>query len=219
LLSSPDALRVIAEIAAGTIEQIMLSQRVDKLASIELKGALILPSIACRLNLPCLVVRKEDKAYGVKGRIVGSEVAQSDNILFFDDVITYSSGFKKLSQIHYWLPVELVDQLVLESEFLLSRKLASTPSKQLSEQMLIKLPGTMFIRVGQGGAAGSGDPKMFQFPLTASQTSGNLPEGMSSTQLTEKHGYKLSPAGESPSMPLGFRFSDGLLELDSRKQL
>jgi hypothetical protein len=29
----------------------------------------------------------------------------------------------------------------------------------------------------------------------------------------------LSPAGESPSMPLGFRFSDGLLKLDSRKQL
>jgi hypothetical protein len=42
---------------------------------------------------------------------------------------------------------------------------------------------------------------------------------MGSAQLTEKHGHKLSPAGESPSMPLGFRFSDGLLKLDSRKQL
>jgi hypothetical protein len=43
--------------------------RIDKLASIELKGALILPSIACRMNLPCTVVRKEEKAYGATGRI------------------------------------------------------------------------------------------------------------------------------------------------------
>jgi hypothetical protein len=81
------------------------------------------------------------------------------------------------------------------------------------------LPGTVLIRISQGGAAGSGDTKVFQLPLTTSQASGNLPEGMSSTQLTEKHGHKLSPAGESPSVSLGFRFSDCLLELDSRKQL
>ncbi len=111
------------------------------------------------------------------------------------------------------------DQLVLESKFLLSRNLASTSIKQLNKQMLIELPGTVLIRIGQGGSAGSGDTKMFQFPLTASQPSSNLSEGMGSAQLTEKHGYKLSPASESPSVPLGFRFSDCLLKLDSRKQL
>ena len=111
------------------------------------------------------------------------------------------------------------DQFVFEPDFLLRRKLTSASVEQLSKQMLIKLPGTVLIRIGQGGAAGGGDSKMLQLPLTASEASGNLPERMGSAQLTEKHGHKLSPAGESPSMPLGFRFSDGLLKLDSRKQL
>jgi orotate phosphoribosyltransferase len=43
------------------------------------------------------VVRKEDKAYGVTGRIAGAEVAQGDGILFFDDVI--SEGLSKLEGI------------------------------------------------------------------------------------------------------------------------
>jgi len=111
------------------------------------------------------------------------------------------------------------DQFVLESEFLLPWKLASTSVEQLIKQVLVKLPGAVLIRIGQGGAAGSGDTQVFQLPLTASQAPGNLPEGMGSAQLTEKHGHKLAPTGESPSMSLGFRFSDGLLELDSRKQL
>jgi len=111
------------------------------------------------------------------------------------------------------------DQFVFESEFRLSRKLAPTSVEQLNKQMLIKLPGTVLIRIGQGGAAGGRDTQVFEFPLTASQTPGNLPEGMGSAQLTEQHGHKLSPTGESPSMPFGFRFSDRLLELDSRKQL
>ena len=75
----------------------MISDRIDKLASIELKGALIVPSIACKLNLPCIVVRKEEKAYGVTGRIAGADVAKGDNILFFDDVI--SEGLSKIEGI------------------------------------------------------------------------------------------------------------------------
>jgi orotate phosphoribosyltransferase len=97
LLSSPKELRNIAEIAADTIGQIMVSERIDKLASIELKGALILSSIVCKVNLPCVVVRKEEKAYGVTGRIAGAEVAQGENILFFDDVV--SEGLSKLEGI------------------------------------------------------------------------------------------------------------------------
>ena len=97
LLSSPEQLCAIAEVAAEQVRQIMLSDRIDKLASIELKGALIMPSIACKVNLPCVVVRKEEKAYGVTGRIAGADIAKGDNILFFDDVI--SEGLSKVEGI------------------------------------------------------------------------------------------------------------------------
>ena len=97
LLSSPKQLCSIADLAAEQVKQIMVSVRIDKLASIELKGALIVPSIACKLNVPCIVVRKEEKVYGVTGRIAGADVAKGDNILFFDDVI--SEGLSKIEGI------------------------------------------------------------------------------------------------------------------------
>jgi orotate phosphoribosyltransferase len=97
LLSSPEQLCVVAEVAAEQVRRIMVSDRIDKLASIELKGALIVPSIACKVNLPCVVVRKEEKAYGITGRIAGADVAKGDNILFFDDVI--SEGLSKVEGI------------------------------------------------------------------------------------------------------------------------
>ena len=97
LLSAPKELCNIAEKAACEIRNIMAIDKIDKLASIELKGALILPSIACKVNLPCVVARKEEKAYGVTGRIAGAEIAKGDNILFFDDVV--SQGLSKLEGI------------------------------------------------------------------------------------------------------------------------
>jgi orotate phosphoribosyltransferase len=97
LLSSPKELCNIAEKAACEMRNIMAVDKIDKLASIELKGALILPSIACKVNLPCIVVRKEEKAYGVTGRIAGAEVVKGENILFFDDVV--SEGLSKLEGI------------------------------------------------------------------------------------------------------------------------
>lgn len=97
LLSSPKQLCLIADLAAEQIKRIMVSERIDKLASIELKGALIVPSIACKVNLPCIVVRKEEKAYGVTGRIAGADVAEGDNVLFFDDVV--SEGLSKIEGI------------------------------------------------------------------------------------------------------------------------
>lgn len=97
LLSKPKHLCTIAEIAAETIKCIMANDKIDKLASIELKGALIVPSIACKVDLPCVIVRKEDKAYGVTGRIAGADVVQGDNILFFDDVV--SEGLSKIEGI------------------------------------------------------------------------------------------------------------------------
>lgn len=97
LLSSPTQLCVVAEAAAATVKQLMECERINKLASIELKGALIVPSIACTLNLPCVIVRKEVKAYGVTGRTAGADVVEGDSILFFDDVI--SEGLSKVEGI------------------------------------------------------------------------------------------------------------------------
>jgi len=99
LLSSPKQLCSVAEVAAQQVRQIMVSDKIDKLASIELKGALIVPSIACKTNLPCIIVRKEEKAYGVTGRIAGADIAKGDNILFFDDVI--SEGLSKIEGIKH----------------------------------------------------------------------------------------------------------------------
>lgn len=97
LLSSPKDLCNIAEIAACEIRNLMAIDRINKLASVELKGALVLPSIGCQVGLPCVIVRKEEKAYGVTGRIAGAEVVKGDHILFFDDVI--SEGLSKVEGI------------------------------------------------------------------------------------------------------------------------
>jgi uridine monophosphate synthetase len=97
VLAAPEQLCVLADIAAKKIKEISSADHIDKLASIELKGALIVPSVACKLNLPCVIVRKEEKAYGVTGRIAGADVEKGDNILFFDDVI--SEGLSKVEGV------------------------------------------------------------------------------------------------------------------------
>jgi orotate phosphoribosyltransferase len=97
VLSAPKQLDVIAEVAAEKIKEITKTDPINKLASIELKGALIVPSIGIKLDLPCIIVRKEEKAYGVTGRIAGAEVTKGDNVLFFDDVI--SEGLSKIEGI------------------------------------------------------------------------------------------------------------------------
>lgn len=97
VLSAPQHFCTIADAAAEKIKQIMAAEPITKLASIELKGALIVPSVACRLNLPCIIVRKEEKAYGVRGRIAGADAAKGDSVLFFDDVI--SEGLSKVEGV------------------------------------------------------------------------------------------------------------------------
>jgi orotate phosphoribosyltransferase len=97
LLSSPRDLCTLVDIASERIRNISTSNRVDKLASIELKGALLLATIGCKTNLPCAVVRKEEKEYGATGRIAGADVIRGEHILFFDDVI--SEGLSKLEGI------------------------------------------------------------------------------------------------------------------------
>ncbi|MEM2098485.1 MAG: hypothetical protein QXU99_01890 [Candidatus Bathyarchaeia archaeon] len=99
LLSSPHAFCEIVEIAADIVKQVMGFDRITKLASIELKGALIIPSIACKVGIPCLVVRKENKAYGVTGRLAGAPLNSDDCVLFFDDVL--SEGSSKLEGLKF----------------------------------------------------------------------------------------------------------------------
>src|SRR4030065_566441 len=61
VLTSPEDLCRLADVAAERVKQIATTSKIDKLATIELKVALILPSIACRTNLPSVIVRKEAK--------------------------------------------------------------------------------------------------------------------------------------------------------------
>ena len=97
LLASPKDLCTITELAAEKITALRATENIDKLASIELKGALIVPSIACKVDLPCIIVRKEAKAYGVTGRIAGADACKGDHVLFFDDVV--SEGLSKIEGV------------------------------------------------------------------------------------------------------------------------
>lgn len=97
LLASPKDFGAVADVAVEEIRKLLLSARVDKLASIELKGALMLPTLGFKLSLPCVVVRKESKSYGVTGRTAGASVTKGEHVLFFDDVV--SEGLSKLEGI------------------------------------------------------------------------------------------------------------------------
>ena len=103
LLSSPKDFCTLIEVAADEIKRLAASARIDKLASMELKGALLIPSIGCRTNLPCTLVRKEEKTYGAAGRTAGAGIVRGEHILFFDDVVSEGlsklEGIKRLEQI------------------------------------------------------------------------------------------------------------------------
>lgn len=97
LLSSPADFELISNVIAEEICRIGSEREIDKLATIELKGALILPHVASIIKIPCIIVRKESKSYGLTGRIVGGEVKRGERLIFFDDVIT--DGRSKLEGI------------------------------------------------------------------------------------------------------------------------
>jgi hypothetical protein len=111
------------------------------------------------------------------------------------------------------------DQFILKPEFLSDLDLTLAPFEELHKDSLVELPGSVLIGISQSRTTGSTDAQMFQFAFTASQPSGNLSKRMGSAQLTEEHGYKLPPTSKSSGMAFSFCFHNGLLELDSRKQL
>ncbi|MEM2091930.1 MAG: orotate phosphoribosyltransferase [Candidatus Bathyarchaeia archaeon] len=107
LLSSPEDFERVSNIIAEEIGKTISERVIDKLATIELKGALILPHVASILKIPCIVIRKESKSYGLTGRIVGGEVRRGERFLFFDDVIT--DGRSKIEGIK---PIEEMGGIV-----------------------------------------------------------------------------------------------------------
>ncbi|MCK4497699.1 hypothetical protein KAU25_00680 [Candidatus Bathyarchaeota archaeon] len=107
LLSSPKDFCCVRDLIVSSIREISTKDKIAQLASIELKGTLILPSVACKLGLPCVAVRKERKKYGLTGRVCGGTVDKGERILFFDDVI--SEGTSKLEGIK---PLEEMGALI-----------------------------------------------------------------------------------------------------------
>lgn len=112
LLSSPKEFEHVTDVIANEIREIASEREIDKLASIELKGALLIPHIASKVNLPCIVVRKKSKKYGLTGRIVGGEIKSGERFIFFDDVIT--NGRSKIEGIK---PIEraggIIDTIII----------------------------------------------------------------------------------------------------------
>lgn len=101
LLSSPMDFERVSKVVADRIRGIVIRRAVDRLATIELKGALILPHVAGFLRMPCVIVRREAKTYGLTDRIVGGKVRRGERFIFFDDVLT--DGRSKIEGIR---PIE-----------------------------------------------------------------------------------------------------------------
>jgi uridine monophosphate synthetase len=88
ILSTPKDFEKIVDMLSEKVKSISSKTTIDKLVSIELKGALFLPSISIKTRIPCVIVRKQLKKYGISERIVGGEIKKCDRILFFDELIT-----------------------------------------------------------------------------------------------------------------------------------
>jgi hypothetical protein len=111
------------------------------------------------------------------------------------------------------------DQSVFKPKRFLPSDLDTASFKELKEHLLIQLPGTVFVGIGQGRMAGSGNAQMSQLPLAASKASGNLTEGMGAAQLAKQHGHKLAPTSESFGMTFCLGDPHQMLKLQTRKQL
>jgi hypothetical protein len=90
------------------------------------------------------------------------------------------------------------DQFVLEPERLCPRTFLSNPFKQMQEDLLVKLPGSMRIGIGQRGPTRGRNTQVLEFSFATSQTTGDFSQRMGWTQLAEEHGDKLAPAGKHP---------------------
>ncbi len=60
---------------------------------------------------------------------------------------------------------------------------------------------------------------MFQFALAGSEAVGDFPKGVGFSQLIEKHGDELAPAGKPSGVAFGVSLFDEFLEIISWKEL
>ncbi len=97
LLTSPTELRVFLTAAGKEIRSKCDATGISGIASIELRGALLLSALSSYIGLPCFVIRKSEKSYGVTGKIVGGEIKSGARFMLFDDVVT--DGHSKLDSI------------------------------------------------------------------------------------------------------------------------
>jgi len=70
-----------------------LASRANRIAGVELGAVPIAVALAMELDLPYIIVRKEMKRHGTKGRIEG-HVDKGDNIIFVEDVTTTANTLK-----------------------------------------------------------------------------------------------------------------------------
>jgi len=111
------------------------------------------------------------------------------------------------------------DEFVFKAELFLPDSLVLKAMEKNQKEFLIEGPGAVFVRVSEGGAVGGGNAQVFQFALTTSEASDDLPEGMGSAQMTEEHGDELAPAGEPSGMAFSASLFDRLMEFRSWKEL
>lgn len=95
LLSFPRGRKKVIKIFAETIKNFY--PRVDVIAGVETSGIPLATSVADRMNLPLIYVRKEKKDHGKERRIEGRLPPGRKNIGLIDDVI--STGGSLLSAV------------------------------------------------------------------------------------------------------------------------
>ena len=97
LLTSPPNLKAFLKAAGKEIRSKCDAAGTEGVASIELRGALLLSALSSYIGLPCFVIRKSEKSYGVTGKIVGGKIKSGERFMLFDDVVT--DGRSKLDSI------------------------------------------------------------------------------------------------------------------------
>lgn len=115
--TDPRILKLIARKLAVLIREIEQSRgtRFDRIAGIELGAVPLAVAASLELDIPLVIIRKAEKAHGIKKRVVGG-LNPSDKVVLVEDVIT--TGRSVLSGVdairaaggHIDLVISIVDR-------------------------------------------------------------------------------------------------------------
>jgi hypothetical protein len=103
------------------------------------------------------------------------------------------------------------EQFILEAKFpFLSGILVAKQVTQMKENVLIKLPGSMGIRIGKCtlGKSASRQSQMIELATSDIQAISDLPQALGLSQLAKQHSNELVPRGESLGMAFRPAFVD-----------